>query len=100
MSVMMVLKVQADTDAFRSYVDSHAAELEQLSEDAKNQGGIHHRFAVGDGILLVINEWESADSFMSFFQGNEVVAEVMRAAGAQGEPEISIGEAIDAPGTY
>ena len=100
MSVMMVMKVQADTEAFRSYMDSHVAEMEQLSEDAKSQGGIHHRFAVGDGILLVIDEWESADAFMSFFQGNEAVAEAMWAAGAQGEPEISIGEAIDAPSNY
>jgi len=31
---------------------------------------LHHRFVSGDGELMVIDEWETAKQFQSFFDGN------------------------------
>jgi hypothetical protein len=37
----------------------------------------------------------TADASMGWFKNNEAVEQVMREAGIQGEPEISIGEALE-----
>lgn len=100
MSVTMVMRVEADIPTFNSYVEANAAVMDEISEDAKRQGCIHHRFAVGDGFVLVIDEWESAEAFQGFFEGNEAIAETMRGAGVQGEPQISIAESVEAAGTF
>jgi hypothetical protein len=48
--------------------------------------------------LVVIDEWESAQQFQGFFDGNPRVAEVMSAVGMTGAPDVSIFETVDAPG--
>jgi hypothetical protein len=95
MTVMMTMRAPADTQAFRSFIEANSDRLAKISEDAKAKGCIHHRFAVGDGFVTVIDEWESAQAFNGFFEGNEAVAAVMREAGIQGEPDISIAESIE-----
>jgi hypothetical protein len=73
--------------------------LEEITASTKGAGVIHHRFVSGDGELVVIDEWETAEQFQSFFDGNPKVAEVMASIGMTGAPEISVFESIDAPGT-
>jgi quinol monooxygenase YgiN len=68
--------------------------LESTSATAREAGCLHHQFAVGDGFVLIVDEWTSAEAFTSFFD-NPQIAEAMAASGAQGEPEITIGEAVD-----
>lgn len=94
MSVLMTLKVACDTEAFRAFATENEDVLVAIAEDGKSKGAIHHRFGVGDGFLLVIDEWESAEAFQGFFEGNAQIPTVMAAAGAQGEPEITIAEAV------
>ncbi len=60
---------------------------------------LRHRFVSGDGELVVIDEWETAEQFQSFFDGNPKVAEVMASVGMTGPPEITVFGSIDAPGT-
>lgn len=100
MSVTMIMRVEVDVPTFNSYIEANGSVMEEISEDARSKGCIHHRFAVGDGFVLVIDEWESAEAFQSFFEGNEAVAETMRGAGVRGEPVISIAEPVDAAGTF
>ncbi len=97
MSVIVTMRAPADTEAFRSFVQTQANAdlLKKISEDARSKGAIHHQFAVGDGYIMIIDEWETADAFTGWFEGNESVGEVMRESGVQGEPEISIGEAFE-----
>jgi heme-degrading monooxygenase HmoA len=95
MSVVVTIRVGGDTERFRSYVPDHGETLEAIAADAKANGCLHHRFAVGEGYILVVDEWETAESFQAFFDGNEAIAGVMRESGAQSEPEISMAEAID-----
>ena len=73
--------------------------LEEITASTKDAGVIHHRFVSGDGELVVIDEWETAEQFQGFFDGNPKVAEVMGSIGMTGEPVISVFESIDAPGT-
>ncbi len=100
MSVIMNMKVAGDTDTFRNFVETKGDVLKGIGEEAKGAGCIHHRFAIGDGYIMVTDEWESADAFQSFFDGNETIEQIMREGGAQGPPEIAIGEAIQTPDTF
>jgi quinol monooxygenase YgiN len=94
MSVLVTVKVPADTAQFSQWVVSSADFLESTSATAREAGCLHHQFAVGDGFVLIVDEWTSAEAFTSFFD-NPQIAEAMAASGAQGEPEITIGEAVD-----
>jgi heme-degrading monooxygenase HmoA len=102
MSVLVTVRFPGDTDQFRSFVadDSNAGRLTEIVDDAKSRGAIHHRFAVGDGFVLVVDEWESGEQFQQFFAGNEKVEAVVRDSGGQGEPEITIAEAVDTPDQF
>jgi len=99
MSVLVTMRVSGDTDQFRRFVETDGDFMRRLGEQAKAQGAIHHRFGVGDGFVVVVDEWESADAFQRFFQRDDIAQAILR-AGAQGEPEISITEAIETPDQF
>ena len=90
MSVLITMKVPGDTEQFRRFVQDEDR-LRDISERAKAAGALHHRFGVGDGFVIVVDEWETAEAFQTFIAG---LGDVFRDAGAQGEPEVAITEAI------
>ena len=49
--------------------------------------------------MLVIDDWETAAAFQELFQSPDIAA-VMVDAGAQGEPEITVAEAISSPDQF
>ncbi|HEY1761885.1 MAG TPA: hypothetical protein VGG17_04750 [Acidimicrobiales bacterium] len=73
--------------------------LEEISKSTMDAGLVHHRFVSGDGELVVIDQWETADQFQSFLDGNAKVAHVMSSIGMTEAPEISVFDSIDAAGT-
>ena len=73
--------------------------LEEISGSTKGAGMLHHRFVAGDGELMVVDEWETAEQFQNFFDGNPQVEQVMTSVGMTGPPEVSVFGSIDAPGT-
>ncbi len=95
MSVVVTGKFLGDTDMFRRFIQEQPELLRKISEDAKSQGAIHHRFAVGDGFVLIVDEWESVEAFQQFFQNNADIPSAMQQAGAQGEPDFTFGEAVE-----
>ena len=94
------MRVPGDTDQFRRFISSEAGQLNDIADAARAGGCIHHRFSVGDGYVLVVDEWESAEAFQRFFQGNDQLPGVMRASGAQGEPEFEFTEAVESPDQF
>jgi hypothetical protein len=78
---------------------SQAEFLETITDSTKRSGMLHHRFVAGYGELMVIDEWETAEQFQSFFDGNPQVEQVMTSIGMTGSPDVSVFESIDAPGT-
>ena len=102
MSVLVTVRVLGDTDQFRSFVsdERNADRLNSIADDAKGRGAIHHRFSAGDGFVLVVDEWESPQAFQQFFEGNEDVESVIRDSGGQGEPEITVAEALETPDQF
>ena len=71
--------------AIRAFI-GNAKFLEEITESTRGAGMLHHRFVSGDGELMVIDEWETAEQFQSFFDGNPKVAEVMASIGMTGPP--------------
>jgi quinol monooxygenase YgiN len=94
MSVIVTIWVTADTEKFREYALSHEDVLRGISAKARAQGCLSHRFALGDGNLLVIDEWESGEQFQKFFADPQIAA-VMQESGIQGQPNIAVLEPLD-----
>jgi hypothetical protein len=94
MSVIVRVVVPADTEQFKAWVASDADMLVRVSEQGKAAGAIHHRFGIGDGEILIVDEWESAEAFQGFFASDEIAA-AMQAGGAQGPPDVAFYEAIE-----
>jgi hypothetical protein len=100
MSVTVILHIPvSDVTKAIEGLHSSAKVLEEISASTKSAGMLHHRFVSGDGELVVIDEWDTAEQFQSFFDGNSKVAAVMESAGATGPPQISVFGSIDAAGT-
>ena len=95
MSVLITSKFQGDTAVFRQALVDQADQLAKFAEMSRSAGAIHHRFGVGDGFVLVVDEWESVGQFQQFF-GNPDLRALIAAMGAGSEPpEITVTEAID-----
>jgi hypothetical protein len=101
MSVIVVARFSVpDVSKAISALGDHAALLEEISEDAKGLGAIHHKFLAGEGELLVVDEWGAAEQFEKFFAGNTKVEKITSAAGVQGPPDVSVFAPVDAAGTF
>jgi heme-degrading monooxygenase HmoA len=99
MSVLIVMTVPGDTAQFESFIAANAERVNGLTEQAKASGCLAHRFAVGDGQVVVVDEWETADQFQSFISSPEIRS-VMGEMGARGEPRITVADAKGFPGEF
>ncbi|MGD0853428.1 MAG: hypothetical protein ABSA07_08725 [Acidimicrobiales bacterium] len=99
MGVMIVMTVPADTEQFEAYMAANSDRMSEISESAKAAGSTGHRFAVGDGQIVVVDYWDSAEQFQSFMS-NPAVQAVMGEMGVQGEPVVTIADAKGFPSEY
>jgi hypothetical protein len=93
-SVVIVGKFKGDTAKFRQALTDRADEFAKIGEGARTVGAMHHRFAVGDGYVLVIDEWESVEQFEKFFSDPDLQAFIGSVGAAPEPPELLIGEAV------
>ena len=101
MSVTVILRFPvSDVAKAVEGLSAHASLLEKITESNKNSGNVHHRFFTGDGELIVLDEWETAEQFQSFFEGNADVQQVVSAVGVTGPPTVSVLSPVDVPGTF
>ena len=91
MSVLVVVKFQSDTAKFSQSLTDRADEYAKISGQAQAAGGIHHQFGIGDGFVVIVDEWETVAQFEQFI--GSIGAEPV-------PPEIIVSEAITAPGQY
>jgi quinol monooxygenase YgiN len=94
MSVLVTVKFKGDTATFRQALTDRAREFEKVSEAGRAQGAIHHRFGVGDGFVLVVDEWESVGHFQQFFSDPDLQGFIGSVGAAAEPPEITITEAV------
>jgi quinol monooxygenase YgiN len=100
MSVLIIAKFQGDTAKFRQSLQERADEFAKITETAKAAGGLHHRFGVGDGFVLVVDEWESVEHFQKFFADPSLQAFIGSVGAAPAPPEIIVAEAITSPDQF
>jgi quinol monooxygenase YgiN len=94
MSVLVTVKIKGDTAAFRQALADRAGEFEKISEASRGQGAIHHQFGLGDGFVLVVDEWETAGHFQQFFSNPDLQGFIGSVGGAAEPPEITITETV------
>jgi quinol monooxygenase YgiN len=101
MSVLVIAKIAGDTAKFRQSLTDRAAEYEKISADARAKGGIRHRFGVGDGTVVIIDEWETAEQFQQFFSAPELQAFVASVGGdTSSPPDVTVSEAVASSSDY
>jgi uncharacterized protein (DUF1330 family) len=99
-SVLIIGKFRGDTGKFRQSLSDRAAEFEKYGAAGRAAGAIHHRFGVGDGFVVVIDEWESVEQFEQFFGSPELQAFVGEIGADPGPPEMIIAEAVSSPDEF
>ena len=100
MSVLVVGKFYGDTAKFRQALADRGDEFVAIAENAKPVGAIHHQFGIGDGFVIVVDEWETMEQFNAFF-ADPKLHEFMGSVGfAGGEPEFWFSEAISTPDQF
>jgi hypothetical protein len=67
MSFLITAKVPGDVDQFQKALADRPDEFLAVVDKAQAAGAIHHRFGLGDGFVLVVDEWESPAAFEAFF---------------------------------
>ncbi|GIE92164.1 hypothetical protein [Actinoplanes regularis] len=100
MSVIIVMRFQADPTALEQFANANAELMEGISSAGQAAGAIRHSFAAGEGEVIVIDEWPDEVTFQKFFESQPDIPKVMQAAGVQSAPEISSYRKIDAPGEF
>jgi hypothetical protein len=100
MSVLVITKVRADTTAFQKALANRASEFEAVATRARGAGAKHHRFGIGDGYVMVVDEWDSVEEFQGFFSDPELQAFIGSVGGEPGEPEIMAADAIHSPDEF
>jgi hypothetical protein len=90
MSVLIITKMQGDTARFSQALRERESEFVQIADRARSVGAIHHQFGIGDGYVLIVDEWETADDFQKFFTDPDLQAFVASVGGAEGPPEVTV----------
>ena len=89
MSVIMTLRAPGDPEKLEQLAAERADVLRGITERAKAQGLIAHRFYGSDGQIMVVDEWPDAESFQRFFaQEQETIGPMMEQV-TTGEPEVT-----------
>lgn len=95
MSVFITLTVQADPAKAEQVLQANADKMQQITEQAKGLGCIHHRFVGGDGVVMVLDEWDSPESFHKFFENNTDIPAIMQEIGVTSAPDIKVWNKLD-----
>ena len=90
----------SDVRKAAKWARTHADVPEDITAYGKSLGQIGHRVVTDSKDLVVIDEWPDADTFNTFFAGAARMGEFLSGAGIIGEPEVTILEALDVPGTF
>ena len=100
MSVLVIGKFQGDTAKFTQSLVDRAAEFEKIATAARGAGAVHHLFGVGDGSVVIVDEWESVEEFEKFMANPDLQAFIGSVGADPGPPEVIVAEAITSPDQF
>ena len=90
----------SDVGKALDFARNNADVPEEITVYGKSLGQIGHRMTTDGNDLVVIDEWPDADTFNTFFAGATRMGEFLSGAGIVGEPEVTILDVVDVPGTF
>jgi len=93
-SVLVIAKLQGDSVKFRQALADRGDEFAKIVDAARAAGAIHHRFGIGDGFVVVQDEWDSAEHFQRFFADPSLQAFIASVGAAPAPPEVIVAEAL------
>ena len=101
MSVIVIARFAvSDIGKAAEWAKANAEVPEDITAYGKSLGQIGHRIVTDGNDLVVIDEWPDADTFNEFFAGATRMEEFLSGAGIVGEPEVTMFDALDLPGTF
>jgi heme-degrading monooxygenase HmoA len=88
MSVLVITTVQADVAMFEKVMANNADAVRGISTKARAKGAERHLFAEdGKGNVLIVDVWDSRESFDAFFGGEPEIGRLMKETGVTTEPK-------------
>jgi heme-degrading monooxygenase HmoA len=88
MSVMVGIRLDVDPARFEQVIAENAEKVKEISERGRSKGAIHHQFLAGDGVVMVADEWDTAEHFQAFWEeSGEDIGPLMAQAGMTNEPQ-------------
>jgi hypothetical protein len=100
MSVLVVGKIQGDTAKFRQALIERGSEFVEIADRARMAGAMHHRFGIGDGFVMIIDEWENPEDFQKFFSDPGLQEFIGSVGGAPAPPELTVTESVGSPDQF
>jgi heme-degrading monooxygenase HmoA len=87
MSVLVITTVQADVAMFEKVFAQNTDMARSISEQARSKGAERHLFADdGKGNLLIVDVWDSRESFDNFFGSQPEIGRLMQEVGVTTQP--------------
>ena len=87
MSVIVMTKFPGPAATMEIIAKEHGDVLDRVSEEAKTLGCVHHCFVEdSDGQVLVIDEWDSEESFRAFFANQADIPKIAAEAEVTAPP--------------
>jgi hypothetical protein len=101
MPVMMGLRMDVEPDRFMEVVAQNEELFKSIAERGRSKGAIHHMFVAGDGEVMVVDEWDSAENFLAFFEETgEEIGSIMQQAGVANQPQPAFWRPLDTPDRF
>jgi hypothetical protein len=96
MSVIMTLWMRGDPEKLEDYAQANEDRMRTITERAKENGLIAHRFYGSEGQILVVDEWPDEGSFQRFFESmQDEIGPIMQAAAVEEEPAPTFWRKLD-----
>jgi heme-degrading monooxygenase HmoA len=100
MSVFVIVRLKVDATKLEQLFSERTNDFEAVGEEAREKGALHHRFVAGNGEVLIVDEWDKAESFQHFFANHAMIADFMKSAGVEGPPEVTVYRPLDSPDQF
>ena len=102
MSVIVMTKYPGKATDLEAILDKYGETLQKISQRGRDQGCVHHMFVEDtDGGVLIIDEWDSRESFDAFLAAQQDdIQPIAAAGGVTGPPTSTTYRIIDTPDRF
>jgi hypothetical protein len=95
--VLLTFEANGDPDELERRAAADPDGMAKITERAKANGLIAHRFYGAEGKIMVLDEWPDPERFQRFFEEMRSVIEPMAEVGVTDEPQVTFWRQLDTP---